>query len=110
METKDITEPTEVAKMYIKGTFIFDCIAAFPYSVTYPPYIALRYLKLMRMGEYNGYIRGALSDLLLEKFNTSREKLSNILDMYGLTTLLVFTSHMFSVLWMLMGRNGLANG
>jgi hypothetical protein len=108
LETKDISEPTEVAKMYLKGTFIPDCVAAFPYSVTYPPLIALRYLKLLKIGEYKAYFHNFLYDMFQNLI--SKEKLSNLIDMNGLVTLLVFTSHMFAVIWMLLGRHGLALG
>jgi len=35
-DLKENKEPIEIAKKYIKGTFVFDCIAVFPYNHYYP--------------------------------------------------------------------------
>jgi hypothetical protein len=59
MDNQDVKEytdknfsPSSVAKRYIKGTFVFDCIAVIPYATTKPGLIFLRYLKLIKIGAY----------------------------------------------------------
>jgi len=91
--------------MYLKGTFLPDCIAVFPYSAAYPQFVFLRYLKLLKIGEYKQYFNNFILDVFQNL--VGKEKLSNLIAMNGLTTLLVFTSHMFAVIWMLLGKHGL---
>ena len=102
---KEHKDPIVVAKKYLKGTFVFDCIAVFPYNHYHPDYIFLRYLKLLKVREYQNYFNNYIYESLLAYLDKS--SLRNIINLFGLLVLLAFTSHIFAVLWMLIGMFGL---
>lgn len=104
-EKMQLQEPNEIALAYLKGSFIPDCIAIFPYSVTYPHLIFLRFLRLLKVIEYQNYIKAFLSEFLQNSME--KEKLIQLMRLFDLIILLCFISHSFAVMWMMLGMNGL---
>ena len=45
---KKIDDPKELFSNYIRGSFVTDCVAVFPYSTVKSSFIFLRYLKLIK--------------------------------------------------------------
>lgn len=93
-----------MAKRYLKGTFVFDCIAVFPYASTKPGLIFLRYLKLIKIGEYQNYFNNFVYECLINLIG--KKTLHSIINIFSLVVLLCFTSHIFAVVWMLIGMYG----
>jgi len=104
-DSREVREPKEVALLYIKGTFIPDCIAVFPYANTYPSFIFLRFLKLLKIADYQNYFNSFIFENLLPYLE--KQTLHKIIDIFQLLVLLCFTSHFFAVIWMLIGVQGL---
>ena len=48
-------DPFLIFKNYVKGNFLVDFIAVVPYSIVYPPFMILRYLKLLKFNTYLMY-------------------------------------------------------
>jgi len=105
-ETKDnngiIKDPILIIKTYLKSYFIFDCIAVFPYPMFYPKYSALRFLKLVKVGEYQNYFNNFLTDFLINF--VKKQRISNVKAAFKMLLMLIFTSHIFAVLLVLIGE------
>ena len=93
--------------MYIKGSFITDYIAVVPYSVINLKFIVLRYLKLLKLGNYQKYF----DDFIIETFQTSveKEQLAKMIDITDLFVVEFFVSHFFACSWILIGKQALEN-
>jgi len=55
IETKTLDDPIDVAYLYVRSSFIPDCIAVLPWVEINVEYIFLRYLKLIKFNIYQKY-------------------------------------------------------
>ena len=102
---KDIKEHQTISytvKEYLKGSFIWDAIALVPYvKVGLPEFLFLRYLKIIRIANYQKYF----DDFLVEMMEpyTDNEKIKNMINMFDLIVLLSFVSHFCACMWIRIG-------
>ena len=98
---KKIDDPKELFENYLKGSFITDCIAVFPYSVVKSQYIFLRYLKLIKFQTYLKYFEENLIELT-QNF-LSGDSIKILIQLFRLCFQIVMISHFFACLWVLLG-------
>ena len=56
VDVKEIREPSIVAKNYLRSSFISDLISVMPYYDFNPIFNFLRYLKIFKLRQYQGYM------------------------------------------------------
>ena len=76
-------------------------MAVLPYSILYPPFIFLRYLKLLKFNTYLMYIE----DFTIEIFNNfiSNEQSKQLISIFRLLLQVLLVSYFFACLWILIG-------
>jgi hypothetical protein len=62
-------------------------------------------LKLLKVSEYQDYFNDYIYESLIAFLD--KKSIRNIINLFILSVLFVFTSHIFAVLWMLIGMFGL---
>lgn len=93
---------SQVSIAYFRGTFIWDAIAVLPYIHINRQIIFLRYLKIVRITNYCKYIDDFLIEIMESYFE--KEKISNMITMFDLCTLLSFMCHFFACIWIRIGQ------
>ena len=102
-----VTDPYVVGLSYIKGNFIPDLIAVFPYSTQAPHWIFLRYIKVLQISKYQTFF----DDYIIESFQSFLEKkfLISMIKIFDLCVILCIVSHFFACNWMLIGYKLMLN-
>lgn len=95
-----------MAYNYIRSSFLTDIISIIPYSVINPKIVFLRYCKLSKFRQYQGYF----DEFFVETMQTIMERntMKQIIDMWDLIEKLCFVSHISACVWMYIGYNQLA--
>ena len=101
MELKLETDPTIVAKNYLKGQFISDLIAVLPWSAINPSVVFLRYLKLRKFTVYQGYFDEFVAQLAKNSLNN--EQIGKLIGAFNLFIKLAFVSHFLANVWVMIG-------
>lgn len=73
--TRRIDDPLELFENYIKGSFIVDVIAMFPYSVYKSELIFLRFIKIVNFNRYLGYFTNIMIEMLQYILENSQVKI-----------------------------------
>ena len=94
-------DPFEIFTNYVKGNFVVDLIAVVPYSIVYPPFMILRYLKLLKFNTYLMYFE----EFVFEFFSyLNPEQIKFLKDISRLIIQVIMVSHFFACLWVLIGE------
>ena len=67
--------PFRVFFAYVTGSFIPDVVAVIPYSMINPPFIFMRYLKLLKFNTYLMYIEDIIVEVLNHCLNSEQIKI-----------------------------------
>ena len=70
IDVNKIRDPIKLSGIYLKGMFLTDFISTVPWILIDRRYLFLRYLKLKRLGQYQGYMDEYIQDYLLTLVGT----------------------------------------
>lgn len=99
-----IEDPWEVFISYIKGMFISDMIATYPYHLFWPgrDFLILRMVRVRRYKQYRGYITQWIIDNTSDQIDN--QKLKKMIEFFNLTLLLILMTHFFACIWVYVGE------
>lgn len=84
----------------MKGNLLVDVIAVVPYSIVYPPFMILRYLKLLKFNTYLMYFE----EFVFEGYSfMNPEQIKFLKDISRLIIQVIMVSHFFACVWVLIG-------
>jgi hypothetical protein len=107
IEGNEISDPAEVALMYLKGAFIMDLVSVLPYNNINPRFIFLRLLKVSKFRTYKENFDVFLIDITSNFFNTKQVKI--LVRFISLILQVSFTAHFFACIWMTIGQSKMIN-
>lgn len=96
-----LNTPTEIASNYLNSHFITDVISVYPYNVSYPQFLVLRFCKIRRLSQAQQYLEKFISDALADYIDN--ELLKKLIDTFSMIVVLFLISHFFACIWMLLG-------
>jgi hypothetical protein len=93
--------PYRIFISYVTGNLIPDIVAVIPYAAIYPPFIFLRYLKLLKFNTYLLYFE----EFIVELFNhcMNSEQIKILISIFRLLVQVLLVSYFFACLWILIG-------
>ena len=90
-----------MAVTYVRGKFIIDVVSTLPWSIIHKKWVFLRFLKINRLGQYQGYLDEMIHDSLINYLNN--EQVKKIINAIRMMISLLLSSHFFANIWVLIG-------
>jgi hypothetical protein len=93
--------PYDIAMLYLKNSFLFDIISLIPWHKYGGIYVSIRFIKLHHWKKFEKYF----DDFFIQQTELylRADKQKQLEDFFSLLILVVFISHFFACIWIMIG-------